>query len=380
VGFIDTQQSEVVEKWKLHTLRAGTHDRQNGKELEKRRSLMKYGEKLLGWFVIGILASATLLFPLSALAGGVNHEPLGAEAFLAGILPPPGFYVKEYLNYYTADKLKDNGGRTLSLSRDGTALDKLEVYASSTRFLYISPVNILGGSLGAQMIIPWVRTSLKLDASTPGGLSEMGEHRNAIGDVTLGPNLSWHSKNGLFHAATGLDITAPMGPWNERHLVNVGANVWSFSPVLAATVFFPWHPNLSAGVKMDYSFSTRNDDFILSPSTAAKIGNVGFTGLETHLLPGQEFHFDYGIEYALTKTGAAHQFRIGAFGYFYQQTTEDKTGEGRVRHDLGRVFAIGPGAWWTYKKWVVEAHTAFEMAVRNRPEGINSYLTIVHTF
>jgi anthranilate 1,2-dioxygenase (deaminating, decarboxylating) large subunit len=268
----------------------------------------------------------------------------------------------------------------LNIARDGAELDKLEVFASATRFLYISPLKILGGSLGAQMIVPWVRASMKLDALTPGGPSEMGERRNAVGDITFGPNLSWHSQNGLSHAAMGLDITAPTGPWNEKHLVNIGANVWSFSPVLAVTVFLPWHPNLSAGIKMDYGFSTRNDDFMISPSVAGKIGSMSFAGLKTHLSPGQEFHFDYSIEYALTQKGAAHQFRIGASGYFYQQTTNDKTGEGRVKHDLGRVFAIGPGVWWTYRKWVVEAHTAFETAVRNRPEGINTYLTIIYGF
>jgi hypothetical protein len=327
------------------------------------------------------LVTSVLLFPpLFVFAGGVNHEPLGAEAFLAGILPPRGFYIKEYLNYYTADKLKNDSGRTLNLAKDGTELDKLEVYASATRFLYISPLKILGGSLGAQMIVPWVRASMRLDALTPMGPSEMGEHRNAVSDITFGPNLSWHFPNGLFHAAMGLDITAPTGPWDEKHLVNIGKNVWSFSPVLAATVFLPWHPNLSAGIKMDYSFNTQNDDFIIGPSIAAKIGNRSLTGKKTHLSPGQEFHFDYGIEYALTKKGAAHQFRVGATGYFYQQTTNDKTGAGTVKHDLGRVFAIGPGVWWTYKKWIVEAHTAFETAVRNRPEGINTYLTIIYGF
>jgi len=341
---------------------------------------MEHRGGALRWFVIVLVASVILFLPPFAFAGGVNHEPLGAEAFLVGVFPPPGLYIKEYLNYYTADNLKNDSGRTLNVARDGVELDRLDVYASATRVLYISPIKTLGGSLGAQMIVPWVRASLKLDALTPAGPSEMGEHRNGIGDITFGPNLSWHSKNGLFHAACGLDITAPTGPWNEKHLVNIGTNVWSFSPVLAATVFLPWHPNLSAGVKMDYSFNTKNDDFIIGPSVATKIGIPGLTGVNTHLSPGQEFHFDYSVEYALTKTGAAHQFRVGLSGYFYQQTTDDKTGEGRVKHDLGRVFAIGPGIWWTYKKWVVEAHTAFETAVRNRPEGINSYLTIIHAF
>ena len=88
-----------------------------------------------------LVTSVILLFPpLFVFAGEVNHEPLGAEAFLVGILPPPGFYIKEYLSYYTADKLKNDGGRTLNLARDGAELDKLEVCVSATRFLYISPL------------------------------------------------------------------------------------------------------------------------------------------------------------------------------------------------------------------------------------------------
>lgn len=82
--------------------------------------------------MIGLVTFATLLHPLFALAGGVNHEPLGAEAFLAGVLPPPGFYIKEYLNYYTADKLKNDSGRTSSLAGEGVAIDRLEVFASAT--------------------------------------------------------------------------------------------------------------------------------------------------------------------------------------------------------------------------------------------------------
>jgi hypothetical protein len=113
--------------------------------------MMKVGRRLPGWFMIGLVTSVALFCPLPALAGGVNHEPLGAEAFLAGVLPPPGIYLKEYLSYYTADKLKNDSGRTSSLAKDGAELDKLEVFASATRGLYISPLKILGGFLGAQM-------------------------------------------------------------------------------------------------------------------------------------------------------------------------------------------------------------------------------------
>lgn len=35
---------------------------------------------------------------------------------------------------------------------------------------------------------------------------------------------------------------------------------------------------------------------------------------------------------------------------------------------------------WSYQKWAVETHTAFETAVRNRREGIKTYLTLISKF
>jgi hypothetical protein len=334
----------------------------------------KYVESLIAAIV------AFLLFPALLYAGGTSHEPKGAEAFLAGVVPPPGFYVKEYLNYYTADKLKNNSGETLSLSREGAKLDRLEALASVTRFIYTSPVQLWGGFLGAQLFVPVVWEHLKLQAATPAGVITQEDRQGGLGDLVFGPVYSWHSKDGLFHYALGLDIFAPTGQYNENKSLNVGTNSWTFAPVVGATLFLPWNPNLEFSVKMDYSFNTRNDDFIVSPPTAAKIGTPGAAGSRTYLSPGQEFHFDYAVAYALCKAKAPHQFRVGATGYFYQQITDDETGFGNVRNDKGRVLGIGPGLWWSYKKLIVEAHTAFETAVKNRPEGINTYVTVVYKF
>jgi hypothetical protein len=336
--------------------------------------------RLLRLAMATLIVPVILFSPLYVLAGGVNHQPLGAETFLAGVFPPAGFYFKEYLSFYTADTLKDNHGRTLSLARSGAKLDKLDVFAAVQRPIYISPVKILGGDLGVNMIIPWVRPSIKLDALTPAGGSEMRDHHNGVGDIAIGPHLSWHTKDGLLHYVLCLMIDAPTGKYNPRNLVNVGSNVWGIDLVGAATLFLPWHPNLEFSIKMDYGFNTKNDNFIISPSVASKIGNMGLIGLKTNLTPGQDFHFDYCIGYALSKEGAPHQFKVGATGYFYQQATDDDTGSGKVKNDKGRVFAIGPGVWWTYKKWIVEAHVDYEIEAKNRPQGINSWLTIIYKF
>jgi hypothetical protein len=225
-------------------------------------------------------------------------------------------------------------------------LDKLQVIDFTTRLLYVSSLEIsiagLDGYLLGNAYIPVVSPRIKLDLPT-----DQSDHHAGVGDVIFGPGIRWHTPSGLLHFMTAVDITAPTGLWGPRRLVNVGNNVWSVSPILAATLFLPWHPNLEFNIKMDYSFNSRNDDYVINGPTAAKIGNKSLVGLRTNLTPRQDFHVDYAIAYALSKTGAEHQFRAGVTGYFYKQTTDDETTAGRVKNNLGEVFATGPGVRWT---------------------------------
>jgi hypothetical protein len=163
-------------------------------------------------------------------------------------------------------------------------------------------------------------------------------------------------------------------------MISVGRNLWTFTPAFQITAFLPWHPKLSVGMRLDYSFNTKNDDFIIDPATATKIGNPLSTFQKTHITPGQEFHFDYGIGYSLTKLDAAHQFQVGIVGYYYQQVTDDKTGYGKVENDRGRVFSIGPGVWYNHKKWNIGLQGFIETAAKNRTQGWFSLSTITYSF
>jgi hypothetical protein len=204
----------------------------------------------------------------------------------------------------------------------------------------------------------------------------LSENREGVGDLIYSPFIwSWHHKDGLLHAVAAVDIFIPVGNYDEKNLVNIGKNFWTFEPAFAVTGFLPWDKNLSASIKVMYDFNTRNDDFLIGPLTAAKIGNRALTGVSTHLSPGQEFHFDYGIEYVLFD-----KFRAGLAGYFYQQVTDDDTGVGKVKKDKGRVFAIGPSVWWSYKKWVFDSHVSFETATKNRPQGLTALFDIIYAF
>jgi hypothetical protein len=351
--------------------------------LKEGGAIMECKKRSMRWFM-ATLVIAVILLPLFAFAGGVNHEPLGAEDELIGATPPPSLALKEYFDWYHATKLKNDNGRTMTLARDGTTLNKLNVFVAVQRLLYVTPIKLevgpMTGFVNTHAVFPLVKPNLHLGVLTPGGPIDNDQSHSGLGDVTFGPGIGWHHKSGLFHAVTAVDFVAPTGHWNPNNLVNVGSNDWSIIPVFAFTLFAPFHPDLDFSMKIDYSFNSTNTDFTITPPVAGKLGNMGLIGTRTSLKPGQEFHFDYSIGHALWAPGPGQQMRGGVGGYFYQQTTDDRTGVGAVKHDLGRAFAVGPVLFFDYKKFLFIAHVYFETAVQNRPEGIQSQLVILYKF
>ncbi len=79
---------------------------------------MKKWEAFRKLFIV-LVAAAMLMGPTVlagtafATEGGGGAYPNGAEDFMAGALPPPGTYFKNYLVYYTSSNFKDNNGNDL---------------------------------------------------------------------------------------------------------------------------------------------------------------------------------------------------------------------------------------------------------------------------
>jgi len=315
---------------------------------------------------VALIFTLILFTPLLALAGGVQHYPNGLEAELMGVVPPPGLYYRQFNIYYTADKLKDNSGHTLSLAKDGAELSRINVFAVAPALRWVSKLSILGGNYYMIGVTPLLNVNTRLNAMTPGGPTHLSESRTRLYDPIWINGLGWHLFDGKLHVAAELDTFIPVGMYNGKNLVNVGKNVWTFIPVVAVTGFSPfWEERLELNFKLMYDFDTRNNDFVIGPSIAAKIGNPALTGLRTHNDPGQAFHTEFAVDYRIYE-----KLRVGLAGYFYQQTTDDKTGFGTVKNDRTRVFAIGPHVWVPYKKWFFGAHVQFETLARNGPQGM----------
>jgi hypothetical protein len=147
--------------------------------------------------------------PAHATEGGGGAYPNGVEGFLVAALPPPGFYFVNYLVHYSSDRLNDKNGDKVPINFHVNAT------ANASRFLYRSDKGILGGELGAYVILSLVH----LSADTYLG----SKSKSGIGDITFGPVLSWHFNKNL-QAALAFDVTAPTGSY-EKTVSQISAGI-----------------------------------------------------------------------------------------------------------------------------------------------------------
>ena len=298
-----------------------------------------------------VAALVFLGLSLPSWGGGGDQYPNGAEDFLVGIAPPPGFYVINYNYFYFSHAYRDDSGDTINV---GPLNDfNLRVYANVTRLIYITPIKILGAYYGVHAFFPWLEVNANCDG--------FHVHKKGLGNIIVDPFiLTWHTK--YVHVVTGLDIYLPTGEYDKYRPVNIGKNFYTFEPVLGVTFMLPFKATLS--FKFMYDFNTTNNDYI-NP----------MTGKETSLKPGQEFHFDWAMA-----ANPLPGLRIGLTGYFYQQTTDDEIDNKEVEHQRGRALAIGPGIRWDYKRLSLILKTQYEFGVKNRPQGRNVWFKIAYKF
>lgn len=274
-----------------------------------------------------------------ATEGGGGAYPNGAEGFNAAALPPPGTYFLNYLNFYTASRLNDKDGKNMVPDF------KLNAIANVFRFVHMTKLDLIGGNVGMQLLLPIVSMDVTL-----GGTKQK---RVGLGDVILDPLiLAYHSKN--LHYAFGLDIYVPTGTYDKNDLANISRNYWTFEPIAGFSYFTDAGCEFST--KLMYDFNTKN----------------GATNYQS----GQEFHADY----TFAKKFAAYTAGIG--GYYYKQITDDEQNGVKVGSDgfKGQVFAIGPQLKYDYKNMSFALKYQAEMLAENKPEGNKFWFTMLYAF
>lgn len=297
---------------------------------------------------LALCACAALTADIAgATEGGGGAYPNGAEGVMAGALPPPGMYYLNYLTHYSADRLNDKDGNRVQFIPGVNADFHVNVTANVMRPLYMTGVQVAGGTLGFYTIIPLVDLSATL--TTPGGT--LTRTKSGLGDISVGSLLAWHGKN--WHTAAGIDLTMPTGQYDKTQVFNIGRNYWTIQPILAGTILTDDGLELSA--KVMYDINTENSD--------------------SNYTSGQEFHFDYATAY---HTGP---WTMGATGYFYKQVSNDHGGNAAANDgNKGQVLAVGPTIKYDYKNMSLEAKYQKEMLVENRTEGDKYWLKLIWAF
>ena len=303
----------------------------------------------LGW----IPALAALLFTSAAAAYDQPAVNLGFTSFLDGIPPAgPGWYAAQYVQFYSADKLPD-----LPFPGD----PQLDAWISLTQIIYQHPKALLGGAnLGLDLILPAAAFDLETDG-TPLSAND------GLGDLLVGPYLQWAPVMGangpVFVHRIELQTILPTGDYDDARAINPGANVVSFNPYWAATWFIS--PKWTLSGRIHYLWNAENDDPNV-PDPAVR-----------DVQAGQAVHANVASEFEVV----AKHLRVGLNGYAFRQITESKTNGECVEDGEEQVFAVGPGALWSFNADNhLFANLYFEMEAENRPEGERVNLRYVHHF
>ena len=280
---------------------------------------------------LALLSTASASF---ATEGGGSTYPVGAENHLAGAAPPPGVYVLEYVNVYSADRLNDGQGNAVPVPGF-----KVKANAAATRIAWVTTTPVMGGQLVAHAILPLV--SVKVSAAG------QSSSRSGLGDVSLGTGVAWHHSPQL-HSVMALDLVLPVGQYDAARPVNIGRNYASLQPAYLVSWIDP------AGFNAD-----------------AKIGlNLNRTNKDTGYRSGNELNIDYALGW-----GLGNGWVLGVGGHLYQQLSDDRRNGETVAGNKGRSYAAGPNLKYdSGKGWFITAKLSKEFSVRSRTEGTSFWI------
>lgn len=276
----------------------------------------------------GLIVSAGLVY-------GQTHYPAGVEGIKGPSLPPPGVYIRDYNYMYFANSLEAD-----------EAPPKFDLFANiqAPRLIWITPVKILGGYYGMDIIVPFAYQNLDMTGFSGSDFS--------LADVFVEPiTVSWHGKQ--YDASVGYGLWTPTGDYDGTP-ISPGKGFLT-QMLTAGVTFYPdQNKTWSIAALNRYEFNHQND--------------------ETGITPGQYWTLEWGIGKSLTKT-----VEIGATGFFQAQTTKASNLPASVKdHTAG----IGPELNLVCPKLGLSTSIRYvrEIGAHNRPEGNVFNLTFTRRF
>ncbi len=274
-----------------------------------------------------------------------GHYVNGVEGIKAASVPPPGYYLKIYNVYYTADKMTDGDGEEAPIDFDVT------VYAFVPRFIWVSKMSFLGGTYGADIVVPIVSTDLKI------GALSLEDDQFGLGDINIEPLLlSWHGPK--WDGAFGVSFYLPTGSYDATEPASPGKGFWTGMLTAGYTQYFDANKLWSFSVLPRFEFHGEKDG--------------------ADITPGSEFHFEWGVGRTMPRTWI---WDVGVAGYCHWQVTDDSGNDvdpdTKSTHD--RVFAVGPevDVVIPQSKLIFNARGLVEFNAVDRSEGMTLGFTII---
>ena len=245
-----------------------------------------------------------------------------------------------------------------AIARALTALDyrESEPFVRGSRHIQMEPV--WGGQASFSVAGMFGSAKVGVDATLtgPGGGTVTGSESDSltgIGDLYPSFSVKWNRSVHNFMAYTMAGV--PVGSYEATRLANLGANHWS----------------LDAGGGYTYLDSTSGREF------SATLGfTYNFENPDTDYRNGTSAHLDWAASQFLSE-----QVHIGLAGYLYGQLTGD-SGAGATLGDFkSRVYGAGPQVGYFFgsgkTRWYLNLKGYYEFESNNRPEGWNTWVTLV---
>lgn len=284
---------------------------------------------------------------------------LGMTSFLDGGLPAgSGWYSQTYVQNFDSNTLMDHQGNKLPLPKTNLNYQVLVEQLS-----YMSDIRVgEHAAWGVNFLIPFVS---KMDMDD--GLNHTAiKAQGGFGDLMIGPFIQFDpvmGNNGpKFVQRIEFQVNLPTGKYDSDKNINPSNHAVSLNPYWAATYWF--NSKWTASTRVHYLYNFKNDDPNYTYGTADDIQ------------AGQAIHANFATDYALTPA-----LRLGVNGYWLKQITDNEVNGKKVTGAREQVWAIGPGAMYSFSKNDhIVGNAYFEQDAKNRPEGTRLQVRYIHHF
>jgi hypothetical protein len=278
--------------------------------------------------------------PAALHAQPIAHYCPGSEGLLGPTVAGPGWYVRDYNTFYTADQLNDPSGHSV-----GPGNFNVFTYAQVPRIIWVTDQKFLGADVGVNTLWPLVYQDV---TAGPYHSSTFG-----VGDLLLDGFLAWHPKQ--FDFVLGAGVWLPTGDSSAPPTTDAGLGYWGGMISFGTT----WYPDEAK----TWALSAFNRYELNSEQR------------DTHITPGNADTLEWGIAKKLF-----NDINVGPAGYIQYKTTAD-SGPGASSHrDL--VASIGPEISGFIPKTHILASVRYEyeFVADNRAQGHTITLTLTKRF